>query len=197
MDAKPHISSSQTDGDATATGRAADDLVGPADPAAVAPAVSGVGPAQKEAGRPDDVLHRVDPVLTSFWGAVRRLPRYVRLAANLAADARVPKQAKAALVVGGAYTVSPVDLVPGIIPVAGQLDDLFVLLLAVRQALRSCPPGVAEEHLNRVTLAMSDLDDDLAAVRGTARWLAGKVFRAGGRFAKGTVRLLWSAVRRR
>ncbi|MDP9368049.1 MAG: YkvA family protein [Chloroflexota bacterium] len=138
-----------------------------------------------------------DPVLEGFWAALRRLPRYVRLAAHLAGDPRVPKQAKTALVVGGAYTVSPVDLVPGIIPVAGQLDDLFVLLFAVRQALRSCPPGVAEEHLNRVKLTPKDLDDDVAAVRGTARWLAGKALRTGGRLAAEAGRLLWAAVRRR
>lgn len=138
-----------------------------------------------------------DPVLVEFWAAVRRLPRYVRLAAHLASDPRVPKQAKTALVVGGAYTLSPVDLVPGIIPVAGQLDDLFVLLFAVRQALRSCPPGVAQEHLARVNLTAKDLDDDLAAVRGTARWLAGKALRTGGRLVAGAGRLLWAAVRRR
>ncbi len=138
-----------------------------------------------------------DPALRAFWAAVQRLPRYVRLVANLTTDPRVPKKAKTALIVGGAYTVSPVDLVPGLIPVAGQLDDLFVLLLAVRQALRVCPPGVAEEHLERVTLSATDLDDDLAAVRGTARWLNGKALRAGGRVAKGTGKLVWSAVRRR
>ncbi len=138
-----------------------------------------------------------DPVLAAFWAAVRRLPRYVRLAAHLAGDPRVPKQAKTALVIGGVYTVSPVDLVPGIIPVAGQLDDLFVLLFAVRQALRASPPGVAEEHLTRVTLTAKDLDDDLAAVRSTARWLAGKALRTSGRLAAGAGRLLWSAVRSR
>ncbi len=138
-----------------------------------------------------------DPVLEGFWAALRRLPRYVRLAAHLAGDPRVPKQAKTALLVGGAYTVSPVDLVPGIIPVAGQLDDLFVLLFAVRQALRSCPPGVAEEHLNRAKLTAKNLDDDVAAVRGTAHWLAGKALRTGGRLAAEAGRLLWSAVRRR
>jgi uncharacterized membrane protein YkvA (DUF1232 family) len=30
---------------------------------------------------------------------------------------------------GMAYTVSPIDLIPDILPVLGQLDDLFGLLL--------------------------------------------------------------------
>src|SRR3712207_5606231 len=64
-------------------------------------------------------------------GAVRRLPRYLRLTWNLARDERVPRGAKAFLVVGGAYALSPIDLIPGIIPVAGQIDDVLVLLVAL------------------------------------------------------------------
>lgn len=116
--------------------------------------------------------------LNRFWVAVRRLPKYLKLAANLARDGDVPKSAKAALAVGGAYTISPVDLVPGIIPVAGQLDDLVVLLLALRLATRACPPAVAAAHLERVGLVQQNFDDDLAATKDTARWLAGKGLRA-------------------
>ncbi len=185
MDAKHEPGQPQADREATAPVHRKPDQVLPGDPSP---------------GQGADVVPRrgagTDPVLAAFWAAVRRLPRYVRLAANLATDPRVPKQAKTALAVGGAYTVSPIDLVPGLIPVAGQLDDLFVLLFVVRRALRACPPGVAEEHLDRVTLSATNLDDDLAAVRGTARWLGGKALRAGGRLAKGTGRLLWSAIRR-
>jgi len=122
---------------------------------------------------------RANPILDRFWVAVRRLPKYVRLAANLARDGRVPASAKAALVVGGAYTISPIDLVPGFIPVAGQLDDLLVLLLSLRTAVNACPPEVGEEHLTRVGLRREDFDDDLAAARDTAVWLVGKGWRAG------------------
>jgi uncharacterized membrane protein YkvA (DUF1232 family) len=117
-------------------------------------------------------------VLDRFWMAVRRLPKYLRLAANLARDNEVPKSAKAVLVVGGAYSISPIDLVPGIIPVAGQLDDLAVLLFALRQAIRSSPPAVAAAHLERVGLEQKDFDDDLAATKDTALWLVGKGLRA-------------------
>ena len=63
-----------------------------------------------------------------FWAAVRRLPRYIFLGTNLVRDDRVPGMVKGTIVVGGLYVVSPVDLIPGIIPVAGQLDDLVVLV---------------------------------------------------------------------
>ena len=138
-----------------------------------------------------------DPALERFWVALRRLPRYVTLGVNLARDDRVPGGAKAAVIAGGVYAVSPVDLVPGIIPVAGQLDDLIVLLLTLRRAIRACPPSVAAEHLERAGLSETDFDDDLAACRATVRWLAAKGLRLGGRVAAGAGRRLWGTMRSR
>ena len=96
--------------------------------------------------------------------------------------------------VGGVYTISPIDLVPGFIPVAGQLDDLIVLLLALRTAVRACPADVAEAQLARAGLRREDFDGDLAAARDTAIWLAGKGWRAARGFAargRRRVQSLW------
>ena len=139
----------------------------------------------------------VDPTLERFWAVVRRLPRYLALGVNLARDERVPGNAKTAVLLGGAYAVSPLDLVPGIVPVAGQLDDLFVVLLALRRALRACPPPVAAQHLQGAGLTANDLERDLAACRATARWLAIKAFRLGRRLAAGAGRLLWATIQQR
>ena len=125
-----------------------------------------------------------DEVLANFWVAVRRLPRYVRLAAALAADTHVPARTKAFLAVGGAYVVSPFDFIPGIIPVAGQLDDLYVLLTALQQAIRATPDDVATAHLDRLGILRSDLDDDKAAVRALVALAARTTLRVGGRLAK-------------
>ncbi|MGH2535000.1 MAG: YkvA family protein [Thermomicrobiales bacterium] len=137
------------------------------------------------------------PVLARFWETAKRMPRYVRLAIALARDGRVPAKAKATLAVGGVYTVSPIDLVPGIIPVAGQVDDVIVLLLSLRQTLRMSPPEVADEHLQRIGLAATDIDDDLRNARAVAVWLAVR----GARWVRDTARRggrsVWSAVRRR
>ncbi len=125
----------------------------------------------------------LNPVMERFWAAVRRLPRYVFLGTNLVRDDRVPKKVKATIAAGGAYAISPIDLVPGIIPVAGQLDDLVVLLLSLRRAIRACPPEVAEEHLRRAGLTETDFETDLRAVRDTAVWLAQKGIRATSKIA--------------
>lgn len=125
----------------------------------------------------------VNPVLERFWAAVRRLPRYVFLGTHLVRDRRVPNRVKAAIAVGGAYAISPIDLIPGIIPVAGQLDDMVVVLLALRYAIRSCPPDVAAELLERAGVSPDDFETDLRAVRDTTVWLAKKGVRATSRLA--------------
>ncbi len=157
----------------------------------------GVGVDVDEDPTRSDGSTAADPTLERFWAVVRRLPRYLALGVNLARDERVPGTAKTAVLLGGAYAVSPLDLVPGIIPVAGQLDDLFVVLLALRRALRACPPPLAAELLAGVGLSFEEIDRDLATCRATARWLALKGYRLGRRLAAGAGRLLWATIQQR
>jgi uncharacterized membrane protein YkvA (DUF1232 family) len=112
------------------------------------------------------------PVLGPYLAMVTRLPTYARLGADLARDPDVPASAKASLVAAGAYAISPIDLVPGIIPVAGQMDDLAALLLAIRFAIRMTPKEVAVPHLERAGITQQQIDEDLKAVRDATIWLA-------------------------
>jgi len=112
------------------------------------------------------------PVVGPYLEMVTRLPMYARLGADLARDPDVPAAAKASLVAAGVYAISPVDLVPGIIPVAGQMDDLAALLLAIRFAVRMTPKEVAYPHLERAGITTQQIDDDLKAVRDATIWLA-------------------------
>jgi len=140
-----------------------------------------------------------EPQLEQFWETVRRIPRYVVLATNLMRDSRIPVTAKAKLGIGGAYTVSPIDLVPGIIPVAGQLDDLVVLLVTLRHVVRSCDSEVAAEHLQRAGLSLNDFDHDLRVTRDTAVWFAKKGVRIAGKLTtRGVQRLraFWTSMRK-
>jgi uncharacterized membrane protein YkvA (DUF1232 family) len=54
--------------------------------------------------------------------------------------------AKAVPVLAGVYVVSPLDLIPDALPILGQLDDLGVLLLALRLFLRLCPGEAVRFH---------------------------------------------------
>jgi uncharacterized membrane protein YkvA (DUF1232 family) len=86
-----------------------------------------------------------------LWLAARRLPPgllhdlaafipdCVTTVRKLRKDARVPRRAKIAIVVAGAYVASPIDLIPEFIPIIGSLDDLVVVALALRYAGRQVP----------------------------------------------------------
>ncbi len=114
-----------------------------------------------------------------FAALLRRFPAYARLAWALSRDARLTRGRRAAVLGAAAYLASPIDLVPGIIPFAGQLDDAAVALLGLRFALRGLPAERRVEQLAAVGIAESDLDHDLVTVRLGAGWLA----RRGGRLA--------------
>lgn len=74
----------------------------------------------------------------SRWRELARfLPDVARLFRDAVGDERVPMSAK--VVAGGvlAYLVSPVDVIPDVLPGAGQVDDVALVLWAVRRLLRS------------------------------------------------------------
>jgi uncharacterized membrane protein YkvA (DUF1232 family) len=77
---------------------------------------------------------------------LRALMSQVRLAARLVREPRVPLAVKALLTLPALYLVSPVDVLPDIIPGLGQLDDLGVLLLALQAFVRLCPPAAVDFH---------------------------------------------------
>ena len=73
------------------------------------------------------------------------LPAVARTVRVLARDPRVPRRAKAALVVAGLLVLSPIDLIPEFLPVIGPLDDVVVVALALRYAARAVPREVLDE----------------------------------------------------
>ena len=70
------------------------------------------------------------------------LPDCVTLLRRLWRDPRLPLRAR--LVVGFAalWAISPIDLIPEFLPVIGPLDDVVVVALALRYAVRQVPPDV-------------------------------------------------------
>lgn len=131
-----------------------------------------------------------DPFPAQRFGALlRRMPAYARLAWRLGRDPDLGTSRRAALVGAMAYLASPIDPVPGFIPVAGQLDDAAVALLGLRFALHGLPPSRRAAHLAATGLSDVDIDDDLTTVRQGAAWLV----RHGGRIAVATARRMTRA----
>jgi uncharacterized membrane protein YkvA (DUF1232 family) len=140
-------------------------------------------PAGNSATPDSQAADETPEILERFKVTARRLPRYLRLAANLLRDDEVPLEAKTALIFGGAYVVSPFDLIPGVIPVLGQLDDLLVMLLGLRFTLALCPDEVAERHLGEVSLTRADISDDLKTVRDTVVYLGRRALHGASKLA--------------
>lgn len=75
---------------------------------------------------------------TSYWRELAQLvPDIARLLVAVTRDARVPLRAKLVAGATAAYLVSPLDLIPDAVPVAGQVDDLALAAWALRHLLRS------------------------------------------------------------
>lgn len=129
----------------------------------------------------EDMIDADEATLTHFWEAIKRLPSYLRLAMAIARDPQVPKQAKVVLGFGAGYAISPIDLVPGVIPVAGQLDDLYAVLTALQQSLKRMPDDVADRHLASSGVTRESIDRDLQTVRNLVRKAVVKTVKYGGK----------------
>ena len=70
---------------------------------------------------------------------VVKLPTYARLVWGLFRDPRTQIGLKGMLAAALAYVVLPVDLIPDVIPVLGQADDLTVLLLVLDLFIQNAP----------------------------------------------------------
>lgn len=55
-------------------------------------------------------------------------------------DARTPGAAKLTVLLAVLYVLSPVDLVPDVVPLLGWLDDGVVAVLLLRLAMQFLPP---------------------------------------------------------
>jgi uncharacterized membrane protein YkvA (DUF1232 family) len=74
------------------------------------------------------------------------IPDCVVLFRRLIGDPRVSRRRKLVLWLVVAYLVMPFDLVPDFIPLAGQLDDVILVGLALRGIVRSAGEGIVRGH---------------------------------------------------
>jgi uncharacterized membrane protein YkvA (DUF1232 family) len=73
---------------------------------------------------------------------VRHIPAYLRLLGGLLFDGRVATLDKALVVGAIAFVLSPA----GMIPVLGELDDLFIVTLALQHLVAHADEQVLRDH---------------------------------------------------
>jgi uncharacterized membrane protein YkvA (DUF1232 family) len=76
----------------------------------------------------------------------RFIPDCIVLVRRLVGDPRVPRRHKLLLGALVGYIAFPIDLVPDFIPVAGHIDDVLVVVLALRFVLRASGDDLLREH---------------------------------------------------
>jgi len=92
------------------------------------------------------------------------LPDLAVLLFRLMRDDRVPVGSKAIAVLGGAYLISPIDLVPAVLvgPI-GLVDDLIVVGAVLSRMLNRVHPDVVRSH-------WSGQGDALEAIQRVSAW---------------------------
>lgn len=86
-------------------------------------------------------------------GALTQVARTLRLVWRLLSDARVSVLPKLILLAAAIYVISPIDLIPDVIPVFGQLDDIGIVILAINLFVEFCPRDIVEEHRRAIDAA--------------------------------------------
>ncbi|MDQ6870907.1 MAG: DUF1232 domain-containing protein [Gemmatimonadota bacterium] len=77
---------------------------------------------------------------------MKELPNFLRLIGGLLTDVRVATTDK--LLVAGAigYVLLPMDFVPDFVPFIGEIDDVFLLVLALQRLIANTDRSVVLEH---------------------------------------------------
>ena len=84
-------------------------------------------------------------MLARLKGWARVIRRDVLAVWLAARDPRTPWYARALALAVAAYALSPIDLIPDVIPVLGYLDDLILVPLGILAVVALVPKGVMAE----------------------------------------------------
>jgi uncharacterized membrane protein YkvA (DUF1232 family) len=87
---------------------------------------------------------------------MKQLPAYLRLLGGLLTDRRVNPVDKLLVAGAMAYIALPVDLIPDFIPFIGEVDDVFILVMALQRLVSNAGRNVLVAHW---TGALEDLAD--------------------------------------
>jgi uncharacterized membrane protein YkvA (DUF1232 family) len=101
----------------------------------------------------------------TVMGTISEIPNFLRLLYGLITDSRVNGFDK--LVVAGAiaYVLLPVDVIPDFIPFLGEVDDVFLLILALQRLISNAGRAVVQAYWpgDPADLSAMNLEKILAA----------------------------------
>lgn len=89
---------------------------------------------------------------------IRQLPNFVRLLFGLIADPRVALVDKVLVFGAIAYIVTPIDLIPDFIPFIGEVDDVYLLVIALQRLISNAGRLVLLDHWGGDAEDLADLN---------------------------------------
>jgi uncharacterized membrane protein YkvA (DUF1232 family) len=106
---------------------------------------SASGSASATRRRPAEASPRTGAKRTVMY-YMKQLPNYLRLLGGLLMDKRVSPVDKLLVGAAMAYIAMPIDLIPDFIPFIGEVDDVYVLILALTRLIANAGRPVLEAH---------------------------------------------------
>ncbi|MFL5551719.1 MAG: YkvA family protein [Gemmatimonadaceae bacterium] len=82
----------------------------------------------------------------TIMSTMKELPNFLRLLGGLLADRRVANTDKLLVAGALAYILLPLDFIPDFIPFLGEVDDVFVLVLALQRLIANAGRAVLLDH---------------------------------------------------
>ena len=89
---------------------------------------------------------------------VRQLPHFLRLLFGLITDPRVAIVDKLLVFGAIAYIVTPIDLIPDFIPFIGEVDDVYLLVIALQRLISNAGRFVLLDHWGGDSEDLADLN---------------------------------------
>ena len=89
---------------------------------------------------------------------IKQLPNYLRLLGGLLVDRRVSVTDKLLVAAAIAYIALPLDFIPDFIPFYGEVDDVFVLILALQRLIGNAGRNVLLAHWSGAIEDLGDLN---------------------------------------
>lgn len=92
----------------------------------------------------------------------------IKLVYYLLRDRDVPIYLKALPFAGLVYILFPIDFLPDVIPVLGQLDDLTVLIVGLKVFIEMAPVDIVTRYMDQMLGKAKVVEGEASAVAGKA-----------------------------
>ena len=101
----------------------------------------------------------------TVMGTISEIPNFLRLLYGLITDSRVNSLDKIVVAGAIAYILLPIDVIPDFMPFLGEVDDVFLLILALQRLISNAGRAVVQAYWpgDPADLSAMNLEKILAA----------------------------------